>query len=255
MKRVAGYLGDGIRKNRVGPVRKTMEAWCAEHEMTVTEWLDGKCGSLGEVCYGNWLNGRKVDAVVIPEYAVKGMDVFRFYAYKAVLKRRHSDLVIASDENMFAGYRLYTKLFDDLIDTMCAVDVENQPLKTTNGRIDKAARGAYIGGRTPYGYKVEDGKLVVNPDEVPVVELILAEKRLGRTKKGTVEKLNAMGFRTRAGKEFVISTVQSVWNNEMFYKGYYRYGKDGDWVKGQHESIVKEGKNADVCVWDETPTT
>ena len=240
MKRVAGYLGIGVSNNKVFRKRTELSDWCAEHEMTVTEWLDGKCGSLGEVCYGNWLNGRKVDAVVIPKDAVKGMDVFRFYAYKAMLKRRHSDLVIASNENMFAGYRLYTKLFDDLIDTMCLVDVENQPLKTTNGRIDKAARGAYIGGRTPYGYKVEDGKLVVNPDEVPVVELILAEKHLGRTKKGTVEKLNARGFRTRAGKEFVISTVQSVWNNEMFYKGYYRYGKEGDWVKGQHEPIVKE---------------
>ena len=55
-----------------------------------------------------------------------------------------------------------------------------------------------------------------------------------------MEKLNVLGYKTRGGKPFVISTVQSVWNNEMFYKGYYRYGKDGEWVKGQHEAIVKE---------------
>lgn len=208
--------------------------------MTVTEWLDGTCGSIGDVAYGNWLNGRKVDAVVIPDAKAASENVYEFYAYKAMLKRRHSDLVIASDGEAFPGYGLCEKFLNELINTMCRIDVENRPLKTSNGRIDKAARGAYIGGRTPYGYKVADGKLVVNPEEVPVVKFILDEKRMGRTKKGTMEKLNAGGYKTRGGKPFVISTVQSVWNNEMFYKGYYRYGKDGEWVKGQHEPIVKE---------------
>lgn len=255
MRRAAGYIGGNVKKKDVPGVRKAMQEWCAAHEMTITEWIDGKCGSIGEVAYGNWLNGRKVDAVVIPDARTASGNVYEFYAYKAMLKRRHSDLVIASDADAFPGYGLCEKFLNGLIDTMCRIDVENKPLKTNNGRIDKAARGAYIGGRTPYGYKVEDGKLVVNPDEVPVVLLILGEKRAGRTKKGTVEKLNAGRYSTRNGKPFVISTVQSVWNNEMFYKGYYRYGKDGEWIKGQHEPIVKEGKNAGVYVWDETETT
>ena len=239
MKRAAGYIGNDVRKGNIAKTKRAMQAWCAEHEMTVTEWLDNLC-SIGEVAYGNWMNGRKVDAVVVPDVKTVSRNVYEFSAYKAVLKRRHSDLVIASDEEAFPGYGLCEKILSEMIETMCRVDVENQPLKTNNGRIDKAVRGAYIGGRPPYGYKVQDGKIVVNPDEVPVVEFILEEKRCGRTKKGTMEKLNALGYRTRAGKEFVISTVQSVWNNEMFYKGYYRYGKDGDWVKGQHEPIMKE---------------
>ena len=235
MKRAAGYIGGGSRKEK-----ERMQSWCAEHEMTITEWLDGKCGSIGEVAYGNWLNGRKVDAVVVPNAKAVSEDVYEFYAYKSVLKRRHSDLVIAGDDEAFAGYRLYLKVMDDLIDTMCRIDVENKPLKTNNGRIDKAARGAYIGGRAPMGYKVEDGKLKVNPDEVPVVLFIMEQKHAGRTKIRTVDALNQGGYRTRNGKPFVISTVQSVWNNEMFYKGYYRYGKDGEWIKGQHEPILKE---------------
>lgn len=240
MKRAAGYLGSGGRRDSVQKLKKAVEAWCAEHDYAVTEWLDGQCGSIGEVAYGDWLNGRKVDAVVIPDAQAASGNLYTFYAYKAVLKRRHSDLVIASDAEAFPGYTLYLKLLDGFVEEMCRVEVENRPLKTVNGRMDKAARGAYIGGKAPMGYKVQDGKLVVNPEEVPVVELILAEKQLGRTKKGTVEKLNAGGYKTRGGKPFVISTVQSVWNNEMFYKGYYRYGKDGEWVKGQHEPIVKE---------------
>ena len=47
------------------------------------------------------------------------------------------------------------------------------------------------------------------------------------------------GVWAQNGKPFVISTVQSIWNNEKTYRGYYRYGKDGEWVEGQHEPILK----------------
>ena len=238
IRRVAGYTG-AKRKADVDRLKKQIEEYCAGHEMLVAEWLDGRCSGIGEIVYGNWLNGRKVDAVVIPEAETASGNVYEFYAYKGVLKRRHSDLVIAKDGVTFPGYELYLKLFDELLDTMCRIDVENKPIKTNNGRIDKAARGAYIGGKPPMGYKVEDGKLVVNKDEAKIVKFIIESKRTGKTMLGTVADLNAKGYRTRAGKEFVISTVQSVWHNEMFYKGYYRYGKDGEWVPGQHEAIVK----------------
>ena len=238
MRRVAGYIGNVKRKADAEKLKKQLKEYCAGHEMTVTEWLEA--GSIGEVAYGNWLNGRKVDAVLIPDASVASGNVYEFYAYKAVLKRRHSDLVVAKDGALFPGYDLYLKLFDELLDTMCRVDVANEPVKTNNGRIDKAARGAYIGGRAPMGYKVEDGKLVVNPAEVPVVLCVIDRKRSGKSMLGTVDVLNQNGYKTRNGKAFVISTVQSIWKNEMFYKGYYRYGKDGEWVKGQHEAILKD---------------
>lgn len=239
LKRVACYIGEAKSKAEAERKKKSVSEWCAGHEMTVTEWLDG-CGSIGEVAYGNWLNGRKVDAVVVPDIDVVSRNVCEFYAYKSVLKKRHSDLVVAKDGVLFPGYDLYLKLFDDLLDTMVRIDVANKPVKTNNGRIDKAARGAYIGGRAPMGYKVENGKLVINPDEAPVVLFVIDRKRTGKSILSTVDALNDAGFKTRAGKDFVISTVNSIWKNEMFYKGYYRYGKDGEWVPGQHEAILKD---------------
>lgn len=112
MKRVAGYLGSYVRKSEIDKTMKLISEWCSKHEMTVTKWLDGECGSIGEVAYGNWLNGRKVDAVVIPEAAAASRNVFEFYAYKAMLKRRHSDLVIASDADAFPGYDLSRKIME-----------------------------------------------------------------------------------------------------------------------------------------------
>ena len=37
----------------------------------------------------------------------------------------------------------------------------------------------------------------------------------------------------------MISSVQGIWNNERFYRGYYKYGKTGIWVKGEHEPILE----------------
>jgi hypothetical protein len=62
----------------------------------------------------------------------------------------------------------------------------------------------------------------------------------------TVTLLNENGYKTRRGKPFVLSTVQSIWNNERTYRGEYRYGKDGEWVKGQHEPILKDDIPANV---------
>ena len=54
-----------------------------------------------------------------------------------------------------------------------------------------------------------------------------------------VSTLNKEGVQTRKGGEWVISTVQGILNNRKTYEGFYRYGKENEWVKGQHEAILK----------------
>lgn len=237
MKKAAGYIRRGMRRAEAERQRAAIVAYAQENDMTVTEWLD--CETFGEVAFGDWMNGRNMDAVVVADEHAVSEDFFEFYAYKCVLKRRHCDLVSVRHEE-FSGYQLYAKILDGFIEKLCQVELENEPIRKPHDRRDKAARGAYIGGNAPMGYKVEGGKLVVNHDEVPVVEFIMEQKRQGKTMLGTVEELNAKGYKTRRGKPFVISTVQSIWKNEPFYRGMYRIGKDGEWVKGQHEAILKD---------------
>ena len=126
--------------------------------------------------------------------------------------------------------------------TLCVAKMERENItkRTSSGRKAKASQGGYAGGRAPMGYKIIDHQLVVNEDEAPAVRFLFQQKAAGNTMLGTVKALNDAGYKTRAGKEFVISTVQSIWNNEKTYRGFYRYGKDGVWVKGQHEPLLKE---------------
>lgn len=46
-------------------------------------------------------------------------------------------------------------------------------------------------------------------------------------------------YLARSDKEFLISSVQSIWNNERIYRGEYRYGKNNEWIPGRHEPILE----------------
>ena len=237
MKKVVGFVRNGKGLKDARRQETAVRAYCKANGMEVLFILSES--DFGAVAYGNWMGHMKIDAVV----AASNMDVtenmFEFWAYRCKLQLRGSGLYVAEWQN-YPGYVMHRKVIEELIGTICRKELEYDPVRNADGRKRKASKGGYIGGKAPMGYKVVDGKLVVNPEEVPVVLFIMEEKHAGRTKKGTVEKLNAQGYKTRNGGPFQISTVQGIWNNEKFYKGYYRYKGSEDWVKGQHEAILKE---------------
>lgn len=88
------------------------------------------------------------------------------------------------------------------------------------------------------GYEVRGGALCINEKEAAVVRRVFELRDGGVTLNGIVDSLNKDGYTTRNGKPFVISTVQSIVNNRKTYEGFYRYGKNKEWVKGQHEPIL-----------------
>lgn len=94
------------------------------------------------------------------------------------------------------------------------------------------------------GYMAEKGKLVINPEEAEVVRFIFAERQAGNTMLGIVDKLNKSNFKSRSGSPFALSTVQGILNNENTYRGMYRYGKGGEWVKGEQEPILNPAPEA-----------
>lgn len=235
MKKVVGYIRNNADKGEEKKQQQAIEAYCLENNMYIVDWKDGN--DFDYVAYGNWMGHRKIDAVVAASNMVVTENAFEFYAFRCKMRMRNSDLWVAEWKD-YAGYGLYRKIFEEFTDVLVRKEFENEPIMQKNGRIRKVRKGGYVGGQAPMGYKVESGKLVVNPEEVPVVLFIMEEKHRGGTKLGTVEKLNARGYKTRRGGKFQISTVQSIWNNEELYRGYRKVGDE--WVAGQHEAILKD---------------
>ena len=119
---------------------------------------------------------------------------------------------------------------------------KNLELRTKHGRAKKAAGGGYSGGKPPYGYRVNNGRLVINEEEKEVV-LDIFSKKDSMPMLRIAECLNNSGRKTRSGGQFYASNIKMIFKNEPFYRGMYRYGvgKDNNevpWVKGEHEPIL-----------------
>ena len=235
MKKVVGYIRNNADKGEEKKQQQAIEAYCLANNMYIVDWKDGD--DFDYVAYGNWMGRRKIDAVVAATNRDVTDSAFEFHAYRCKLRMRNSNLVVAEWKD-YPGYGLYRKFFEEFTDVLVRKEFENEPVRDKQGRIRKTLKGGYIGGQAPMGYKVEGGRLVINEEEVPVVEFIMEEKHRGGTKLGTVEKLNAKGYKTRKGGKFQISTVQSIWNNEQLYRGYRKVWEE--WVKAQHEAILKD---------------
>lgn len=233
MKKAVGFIRIGTTD--VETQREKIREWCLKGNYEVTDWMTGE--TFDAVAYGNWMGHRKIDAVVASSDLDVSDDSLEFFAYRCKLLMRNSDLIVAEWKGCGKKER---ELLGGFVDRFYRMELEHEPVRNENGRTRKIAKGGYIGGQPPMGYKVEGGRLVVNPEEVPVVLCIMERKRSGKTMLSTVDALNQNGYKTRRGGQFVISTVQSIWNNEKFYQGYYKYGKGDEWIPGQHEAILKD---------------
>jgi site-specific DNA recombinase len=254
MKRAVAYCRvstkgqTGEDKFGIESQRDMISEYCEKNGIEIVNWYidEGISGAerhrpaLDRLLEGEVTNP-PVQCVIVAKADRMARDINLYHVLKYKLDQMDLEL-ISVKEDWSAQDKLTAMILETFIAMVAAVEKENIRIRMSGGRKQKAKRGGYAGGRAPMGYKIKDGQLVINEDEAPVVRRLFELKHSGTNMLNTMRKLNEEGYRTRNGKEFVISTVQSIWNNEPTYRGMYRYGKDGEWVKGQQEPILKDDK-------------
>ena len=113
--------------------------------------------------------------------------------------------------------------------------------------------GSFIIAYPPYGYKNEDGKMVIVPEEAEIVKEIYAASLAGKGTSRIAKDLNARGLLTKKNKPWTSSTVRGVLTNEkytgdaIFQKTYtdssftrhINYGECERYLaKNHHEAII-----------------
>lgn len=255
MKNVAAYIRvstDGqVGEDKYGldAQREHIIDYCAKHDMHIVRWYsdEGESGAkerpgFDEIIYGEVTNP-PIACIVVDKNDRVARDIEVYYYYKMLLRKKDIELCSVSED--FGRDGVIKDVLEMFTVVVAKMERENINKRTSAGRKVKAARGGYSGGKPPMGYQVEGGRLVINPAEAEIVRFIFARKFAGKTMLSTVDALNQAGLRTRHGKPFVISTVQSIWNNENTYRGLYRYGRDSEWVKGEHEPILPPEERTD----------
>lgn len=223
--------------------RETIQAYCDKNDMTIVRWFmdEGESGAkerpgFDEIVYGE-VSNPPYEAVIVAKSDRVARDINIYYYYKMLLTKKNIKLIsIAEDFGQFGVFANMLEAF-----TLCVAEMERDNInkRTSGGRKVKAARGGYSGGRPPYGYTPLNGRLEIVPEEAEVVRYVIESKRGGKTYQQICDVLNAQGKTNRSGSKFSISTLQVILDNEPLYRGMYRYGKDAEWVEGEHEPILK----------------
>ena len=222
-----------------------MKNVCAEHDMNIADWFVDKAESgakekrpeLDRLLSGEITNP-PVEAVVVAKADRLARDINLYYAFKNMLNKLDLE-IISVKEDWSNQDKLTAMILENFMSVTAEIERENIRIRTMGGRNQKAKNGGYSGGKPPYGYSVDKKRLVINQDEAQVVKFIFDNREKGATMLGLVDLLKEQNFKSRNGKDFALSTVQSILNNEKTYRGFYRYGKNDEWVQGMHDSILE----------------
>lgn len=225
--------------------RKEILSYADEHGYVIVDWkIDKVSGTsderpgLNEILYGEVTNP-PMEAVIVFKNDRLARDTKLYFYYLYTLEKKNIKLLSTREE--FAEGSEFANIYRALLQFVAEQERKNIALRTGKGRSMKAACGGYAGGQSPYGYRVENGRLVINDKEAEIVRIIFREREHGNSMLGTAELLEDMGYVTRKGsKRWQTSTVKSILRNEPVYRGMYKYGKDMDWVRGVQEPILKD---------------
>ena len=261
MKHVVAYLRAST-DGQVGPdkyglelQKKDIVEYCEANDYNIVRWFvdEGQSGAkerdvFESIIYGEVYNP-PIEGVVVAKSDRVARDIKLYFYYKYLLEKKSIKLISVVEN--FGEMGPMAALFEAIVVFFAEQERENINKRTSGGRMIKASKGGYSGGKAPMGYSVDksENKLVVNEEEAEIVRLILSDEDDGCKFVETVERLKEAGFKGRNGKDITIPVIQGIRRNRPTYEGYYRYGKQSVWVKGQHEAIIPpSGKdpNADI---------
>lgn len=156
------------------------------------------------------------------------------------------------------------KLMISVLSAVAEIERENIRTQTMAGREQKAREGKWNGGFAPYGYRLENGKMLIAEDEVEVIRVIFDRYiHTNNGVSGVAKYLNSHGYTKKLRQNgtipgFSASFVKAVLDNPI-YMGKIAYGRRRTEKKlgtrnemhvveqsefpvyeGQHEAIISE---------------
>ena len=99
-------------------------------------------------------------------------------------------------------------------------------------------KGLYTGGIVVLGYRAEDKKLVIVPEEARLVRRIFQRYIEIQSPKVIAAELNAEGFTTKSGKPWSTAAIYRILNNHTYF-GEVNY-KNKEIHDGAHDAIIDE---------------
>lgn len=246
--RVSTLEQAGEDKFGIDAQKQSILLYANNNGYNIVDWkIDTSSGAkddrpaLNEILYGDNISNPPFEAVIVFKNDRLARDTKLYFYYLYTLEKRNIKLLSVQEE--FTEGNEFANIYRALLQFVAEQERKNIALRTSKGRGIKAQCGGYSGGRCPYGYKVQDHRLIINEDERPIVEYVFSEYDKGTPRLTIADGLNDLGYKTRKGTKFHDTSVRSIVNNRPLYEGMYKYGKDMNWVKGVHEPILTKAED------------
>lgn len=227
--------------------REMIEAYAEENNYEIIQWVEELAVSgasddrpaLNALIYDGEIGNPPYDALIVARSDRIARDINVYFGYRYMLSKKGKGIDLISTEIDFGQFGAFSSVLEAFLATMAELERKMIVSRTSMGRAVKARRGAYAGGKPPMGYKVQNGELVINPDEEQVVQRIFQLRERGLTFVEIAKMINEEGYRSRSNRPFNYSTVTNIVRNRDFYEGWYKYGEMEEAVRGQHEPLLK----------------
>lgn len=134
------------------------------------------------------------------------------------------------------------KFLKQLLDAVAEFDNVTRAERTRLGKLNRVRAGSWHGGPPPFGYKLEDRKLVVVEEEAKWVRRIFQEIVKGGAATHIKQVLDSNGVSPRRNKGlWTIGSINALLKN-THYSGYYIYtdSKSGQMIEVQCPSIIDQ---------------
>lgn len=117
-------------------------------------------------------------------------------------------------------------MMEAVLEGMAEYYSQNLARETMKGMKENALQTIHTGGKPPLGYDVdpETKKLVVNPQEAEAVKLIYQMFADGESHSTIIKTLNALGYKTKKGADFIPTSLYSILTNPK-YSGLYVFNR------------------------------
>lgn len=191
------------------------------------------------------LKPKPFDAILLWKFSRFARNREDSIVYKSMLRKQLGIDVVSISESI--GDDKMSIIFEAMIEAMDEYYSINLAEEVKRGMLERVTRGEAV-SVAPFGYKMVDKKLVIDPETAPVVKMIFTEYISGEKKMHLARKLNNMGIKTNRGNDWDNRGIEYILNNPV-YTGKIRWTPTGRTkrnynnpdtiiVDGEHEPII-----------------
>ena len=221
------YSSDNQREESIDAQMRAIQEYCSRRGYVLVENFSDEARSAttdNRPSFKRMIEDSKrhsFDVVVVHKLDRFARDRYDSANYRRILKQNGVNLESVLEHLDGSPESI---ILESVLEGMAEYYSKNLARETRKGLLENAMKGRHVGGRPPYGYKINPETLALEIDErsAPAVRLYFENLANGLPLSKIVTQLNSLGYRTYTGRPFTKNSFWD-WAQNLKYIGIYTW--------------------------------